>query len=74
MNSIEDGGEGWIQLVVGVKMGMAEIFNIFSQVSEEEDVVLADFASDFDLEILASHAHDVHKGQRYLHSHHRRFQ
>jgi len=28
---------------------MAEVFNIFSQVAEEEDVAVADLASDFNL-------------------------
>lgn len=30
-------------------MGMTEIFDVFGEVTEEEDVVLADFTSDFNL-------------------------
>jgi len=33
---------------------MAEIFDIFGEVAEEEDVVLSDFTGDFNLILLAT--------------------
>lgn len=49
VDGIEDLGEGRLQLVVVVEVGMAEVFDVFGEVAEEEDVLLADLAGDFDL-------------------------
>jgi hypothetical protein len=41
--------EFFVELVVAVDVGMAEFIDIFGEVSEEEDVVLTNFTSYFDL-------------------------
>jgi hypothetical protein len=46
---VEDNGELGIELVVAVEMGMSEVLDVFCEVAEEEDVVLADLTGDFDL-------------------------
>jgi hypothetical protein len=46
---LEDLFELFVQLVVAVHVGVAELVDVFAQVAEEEDVVLADLAGDFDL-------------------------
>ena len=49
LNLFEDLGEVGIKLMGAIVVSMAKIFDIFSQVSEQEDVVLSNFTSDFDL-------------------------
>jgi hypothetical protein len=46
---VEDNGELGIELVVAVEMGMSEVLDVFCEVAEEEDVVLADLTGDFNL-------------------------
>tara|TARA_R110002003_G_scaffold42_3_gene3084 strand:+ start:14478 stop:14738 length:261 start_codon:yes stop_codon:yes gene_type:complete len=46
---VEDNGELGIELVVAVEMGVSEVLDIFCEVAEEEDIVLADFTGDFNL-------------------------
>jgi len=45
----EDAGEVRVEAEVAVEVGVAEVFDVFGQVAEEEDVGLADFARYFDL-------------------------
>lgn len=49
VDGVEDGRELGVELVVRVEMGVAEVFDVFCQVTEQEDVLLADFARDLDL-------------------------
>jgi hypothetical protein len=49
LDFFEDSGEIRVEGVRAVVMGMTEILNVFSEVTEEEDVVLANFTSDFNL-------------------------
>jgi hypothetical protein len=48
-----DGGEDCFKVRVegefGVEVGVAEVFDVFGEVAEEEDVLVADFAGYFDL-------------------------
>jgi hypothetical protein len=48
-DAVENGGELRVELVVRVDMGVAQVFHIFSEVAEEEDVLLANLTGDFDL-------------------------
>ena len=49
-----DGVENFDEIGVGaeftVVVGVTEIFHVFGEVTEEEDVLVADFSGDFDLE------------------------
>lgn len=49
LDLVEDFGERFVELVVAVNMSVAEIVDVFGEVAEEEDVLLADLAGDFDL-------------------------
>jgi hypothetical protein len=46
----EDGGEGGVQGRGSVGVGVAQVFDVFGEVAEEEDVLLADFAGYFNLD------------------------
>jgi hypothetical protein len=48
-DGIEDGSELGLKLVVVVQMAVAKILNILREVTEEEDVLFANLASDFNL-------------------------
>ena len=48
-DGVKDLSEIRVKFEGAIVMSMAEIFNVFGQVAEEEDVIFADFASDFDL-------------------------
>ena len=48
-NRVENFSEVAVKLEVAVGVGMAEIFDVFGKVAEEEDVGLADFAGNFNL-------------------------
>lgn len=48
----EDLGQLRVELEVAIEVSVAEFLDIFGEVTEEENVVLADFASDFDLNML----------------------
>jgi hypothetical protein len=52
MDMVEDNGELRIELVLAVEMGVSEVFHVFCEVAEEEDIVFADFAGDFNLQSL----------------------
>lgn len=47
LEDLVEGGVDGVVLPVGVRV--AEVLDVFGEVAEEEDVVLADFAGDFDL-------------------------
>lgn len=49
LDFVEDLGEGLVELVVSVDVGVAKVFDVLRKITEEEDVVLADLASDLDL-------------------------
>lgn len=49
VDRIEDGGELWVKRVLLVEMGVTQVLDVFGEVAEEENVLLADFAGDFDL-------------------------
>lgn len=53
LDLLEDGAEVWVESVRAVVVCVAEILDIFGQVTEEEDVVLSDFTSDFNLHMSA---------------------
>ena len=48
-NLIKDLGKGFVEMVIAIDVGVAQIVDVFGEVAEEENVVLADFARDFDL-------------------------
>lgn len=50
MDRVEDVGERRVELVLRVQMCVAEILDVFGEVAEKEDILLADFAGDFDLD------------------------
>ena len=49
VDDVEDCGKLGIELVVGVEVGVAELFDVLCEVAEEEDILVADFASDLNL-------------------------
>jgi hypothetical protein len=49
LDFIKDLGEIRVEDMWTVGVGVAEIFDVFGEIAEEEDVVLADFACDFNL-------------------------
>ena len=52
-DGIEHFGEVGVELEVAVVVGVAEIFDVLGEVTEEEDVGFADLASDFDVGSVA---------------------
>lgn len=48
-DGVEDAGEIGIEGEIAVGVGVAEVFDVFGEVAEEEDVVGGDFAGYFDL-------------------------
>lgn len=50
----EDLGEVWVDVVRAVGVRVTEIFNVLGEVAEEEDVVLANLAGDFNLGNVSS--------------------
>lgn len=46
---IEDALQLWVQLEVAVEVSVAQVLDVFGEIAEEEDVLLADFAGDLDL-------------------------
>lgn len=53
LDLLEDAGEIRINGVRTVVVCVTEVFNIFGEVTEQEDVVLSDFTGDFNLLLLA---------------------
>lgn len=53
VDGVEDGGEVRVEFegvwVVVVEVAVAEVADVFGEVAEEEDVLVADFAGYFDL-------------------------
>ena len=47
LDRVEDGGKLWVEVVVAVNVRVPEVIDVLGQVAEEEDVVLANLASDF---------------------------
>jgi hypothetical protein len=50
LNLIEYGGKRFVELIVAIDVAVAEFFDIFGKVPEEEDVTVANFAGNFDLD------------------------
>ena len=50
LDGVEDALQLRVQLEVAVEVTMAEVLDVFGKVAEEEDVLLADFTRDFDLQ------------------------
>jgi len=48
-DGVEDLEEVGVECVCAVGMGVTKIFDVFGEVAEEEDVVFADFAGNFNL-------------------------
>jgi len=56
LDGVEDFDEVGVELDVAVGVGVTEVFDVFGEVAEEEDVGFADFAGDFDLwDVLVGH-------------------
>ena len=53
-DGVEDAGEIGVEGEVAVGVGVAEVFDVFGEVAEEEDVVGGDFAGYFDLRGVTS--------------------
>lgn len=49
LDCLEDLFQGWVELEVAVEMTVAKIFDVLREISEEEDILIADLASNFDL-------------------------
>jgi len=49
LDGVENFGKGGLELILAVDVGVAELVDVFGEVAKEEDVVLADFAGDFNL-------------------------
>lgn len=54
LDAVEDRAEVRVQRVRGVRVRVPQVLDLLGEVAEEEDVVLADLARDFDLEALAA--------------------
>ena len=50
-DGIEDTCKIGIELEGAVRVAVAKVFNVFGEVAEKEDVGIADFAGDFNLDI-----------------------
>jgi hypothetical protein len=71
LDLLKDLCEVWIKFVGAIVVSMAKIFDIFSQVSEQKDVVLSNFTGDFDLLKLVKISQKL-EGYN-LHWHHRKY-
>ena len=49
LDAFEDFVEFFVQSVCAVDVAVAEVFNFLGEIAEEEDVIFADFAGDFNL-------------------------
>ena len=67
LDGVEDLFEFFVELVVAVDVGVAELVDIFGEVAEEEDVVFADFAGDFDLSVVSIFAFVIERTMRDSH-------
>ena len=48
-DSFEDTIKLWLDLIGGIQVLVAQLLNLLSKVTKEEDIVLADFSGDFNL-------------------------
>ena len=55
LDGVEDFLELGVELEIAVEVVVTEIFDVFGEVAEEEDVLFADFAGDFNLEYRVSY-------------------
>ena len=53
LDGVKDFGEVRVEFEVAVGVGVAEVFDVLGEVTEEEDVGLADFAGDLDVGSVA---------------------
>lgn len=49
---VEDTLQLWVQLEAPVEVSVAQILDVFGEVAEKEDVLLANFTGDFDLSVV----------------------
>jgi hypothetical protein len=54
LDFFENVGEIRVQRMCAVGVSMAEVLDIFGKVTKEKDVVLTDFTSDFNLDMLTN--------------------
>jgi hypothetical protein len=69
---VKDLGKVGINGMAAIIVSMTKILNILSEISEQEDVFLANFTSDFDLRIVSISNEAIQK--RSLRWHHRMYQ
>ena len=55
LDRVEDLCKVWIELEIAKVMSVAEILNVFCEVTKKEDIGLANFTGDLDLQILGQH-------------------
>lgn len=72
-DGLKDFGEVGVESVRAVGVSVTEVFDVFCEVAEEEDVVFADFAGDFNLVFLLAESKDLARLVD-LHWHHRKYQ
>jgi hypothetical protein len=48
-DDFEDAREEWVELEVAVPVRVAQVFDVLSEVAEEEDIVFADFSCDLEV-------------------------
>lgn len=63
LDGVEDFLEVRVELEGAVGVGVAEVFDVFGEVAEEEDVVFANLAGDFNLGCV--NAHPAEEGIRW---------
>lgn len=52
VDGVEDVGKVRVKLILLVEVGVAELLDVFGEVTEKEDVLLADLTGDFNLKCL----------------------
>ena len=66
LNSLEYLGKVGIDGVRAVGVVVADVLDIFGEVAEEENVLLADFASDFDLRWVSNRSQGMEESFAYV--------
>lgn len=72
MDGVENSRELFVEVVLLVKMRMPQLIYVLGEVSKEEDVVFADFTSNFDLQNVSRGS--IERGYKDLRWHHHTFQ
>jgi hypothetical protein len=78
LDCFEDLFQGRVELEVAVEVTVAEIFDVLSEIAEEENVLIADLASNLDLykkfELVNSQSIAEGRGGEYSRLRHHMFQ